>query len=91
MNKTPFLIIIGILFSFASGEVDISGFIKTDLRIRAHDPFAFSLNRNIFNAGIKSLDAEKVGFCGELEFVAQGFNNISTFDDLKDIDKVTDL
>ncbi len=91
MNKTRFLILIGILFSFASGEVDISGFIKSDLRIQAHDPFAFSFNRNIFNVGMKSRNAEKVGFCGELEFAAQGFHNIADMDDLKDIDKVTEL
>lgn len=91
MTKILFVVLIGLLFSVATGEIDISGFIKTDLRIQARDPFAFSFNRNIFNVGIKSRDADKVGFCGELEFVAQGFNNISSFDDLKDIDKVTDL
>ncbi|MBN1450242.1 MAG: hypothetical protein JW963_04430 [Anaerolineales bacterium] len=89
MKRTGLFLLI--LVSATAAEVERYGFVETDVRVLTNTPHSFSFSRNTFNAGLRTRDAVKVGFHGELEVVIQDIHNVSSLADLQDLRKLNDI
>jgi len=88
MKKVIIVLVLGIVLAAGSANaLDLSGFLKTDWRVRADSTAAITWNENIFNLKLKSAVTSGASGFAELELKNTGLPRAGNLNDLSLYDK----